>query len=508
MRVHIVTPYTSAAMMRMYHPLLDELPKLHEVTTAETPDDTADVNIHFPFHTLVGYEGEHSKHIAVYTHCNPGMVAELQDACSKADIVTAMSFTGRQELLNFGVPAQKIWVVPCAADGFRYRPRRILIVGYPQPNGRKRESILLDLAWQYDLTPYEFILAGGGWEATAEKLNSLGVKGEVVHTLDDNKMLTLYQTADVMVVTGYMEGGPLPLLEAMACGTRVLSPRFGYAADYLEDDCLYDGPEELFEKLQDLTAESVTHHQIVRMWSWADYVAEYALLLGRLLGQSVDLYPERGMSRYCQLLDIIDRERPHSICEIGTWSGSNAIRMLQQASKYRPMNRLQYQGFDLFDSQTGEQFVRELSKVAYPKEVVWRRMQASGADIELIEGETYDTLNTKIRLMTDLIFVDGGHSEDTIEHDGNAALDILEYNRKATVVFDDYYHEGQPDGMGCNKFIDSLGPQYIVAHLPARTRSDDGRLIGMVQVKRADLHVQMPKTAYAGTYTLVSANGN
>ena len=97
--------------------------------------------------------------------------------------------------------------------------------------------------------------------------------------------------------------------------------------------------------------------------------------------------------------------------------------------------------------------------------------------------------------------MDGGHSEETIKHDGNTALDLITYNKDVVIVFDDYYHEGRPEGMGCNKFIDSLDNFYEVTHLPARTLSDDGRLIGMVQVRRADISLQMQTSTPAGAYT-------
>lgn len=496
MKVHIVNPYGSAAMLRMVGPLVAELPKLYDVSTAEDIDPQADVNIHIPFHTLVPERDYgNGKHIVAYTHCNPGAENELITACSRADLVTAMSFAGRQELLNFGIDPKKIWVVPCAADNFSFRPRRILVVGYPQPNGRKRESILLDLAFQYDLTPFEFILAGGGWDAMATKLHNMGIRGEVVEAIDDNKLTIIYQTADVLLVTGYLEGGPLPLLEAMAVGLKVLSPRFGYASDYLSEAELYSSVEELMGKLNEISAPSVHNHQLARSWSWADYVAEYALLIGRMCWTSVDLYPERGMSRYAQLLDIIEQERPHSVVEIGTWNGSTGIRMLQAMGKYHPSKRLSYQGFDLFEKQTGEQFVREFSKVGHPLEVTQKRLQATGAMIDLIAGDTYDTIGWM--RSADLIFVDGGHSEDTIKRDGRAAITLGK-----TVIFDDYYHENKPDGMGCNKFIDVLDNRYEVTHLPARTRTEAGVEIGMVKVKYADVHIPMQTKTSNTSYSL------
>jgi hypothetical protein len=500
MRIHIVNPYGSKAMVRMIEPLR-ELAKLYELTESETVEPQADLNIHVPWHTLADdMDYGAGKHIAVYTHCNPGAEALLIKACERADIVTAMSFTGRQELLNFGVDPKKIWVVYSAADGFVYRPRTILVVSYPQPNGRKRESLLTDLAWQYDLTPYQFILAGNHWEETAERLKMLGVNVQYTEANNDELVQKLYQMTDVFIATGYMEGGPLPLLEAMASGVRVLSPRFGYAADLLDEDDLYETPAELMEKLDAYNEKSVRYHQLARLWTWTDYAAEYAMLIGRLFNSTADLYPERGMSRYVQLLDIIDRERPQSICEIGTWNGHRAIQMLQTAAKYRPMKRISYQGFDLFEGQTGEQFTHELSKYGCPQKVVEKRLEATGAKIELVAGDTFETID--LMKTYDFYFIDGGHSEDTIDNDGSRVTSYIdEYGGVA--VFDDYYHSGKPDGVGCNKFINELNREvFEVTHLPAHTHASDGREIGMVQVKHADIRLQGQKETYSSAGTL------
>lgn len=479
MKINIVKPYDSTAMMRLSHPLLSLIELGHEVAISKDSDSEADLTIHVPFHTLAGEEELHGKQIAMYTHCNPGVEQYLIHACKRADLVTAMSFTGRQELLNLGVDPKKIWVTPSAADQFTYRRRNILIVGYPQPNGRKRESILLDLAWKYDLTAFQFILVGGGWDEMCKTLQALGMQARTAITIDDAVLQTFYHSVDALLVTGYMEGGSLPILEAMASGLRVLSPKFGYAADYLDEDDLYDTVEELMDKLNSLTGRSVEYHQTARAWSWNDYAAEYAMLIGRMTGTSVDLFPERGMSRYAQLLDVIDEVKPKTICEIGTWNGNRALQMLQAAGRWHPMKRIRYQGFDLFEGQTGEQFVREFSKAGFPESVVRRRIEAIGAQVELVAGDTIDAIHQM--KIADFYFVDGGHSEETIENDGSVVLRKLNYGGVA--VFDDYYHKGKPEGVGCNKFIDALHPTvYQVTHLPARTTTSGGLEIGMVKV--------------------------
>jgi predicted O-methyltransferase YrrM len=482
-RIHIVEPYHSTAMQRMSQPLAD-LAKLYEVTTGEQIDYVADLNIHMPWHTLAGAERGNSKHIAVYTHVNPGALPQLLDACSRADIVTAMSFEGRRELVRFGVDPAKIHVIYCGADPFVYRRRAIALVGYPQPNGRKRESLLLDLAWEHDLSAYEFLLVGAGWEEFGNKLASLGVPVQAFHADNQETLQAIYQRVDALLVTGYVEGGPLPVLEAMASGCKVFSPRFGYAADLLDEGSLYDGPAELMEKMDAYFRPALYSHYLARAWMWRDYAAEYALVIGRLLGESVDLFPEMGLSRYAQLLDVIDEIHPQKIVEIGTWKGNTALRMIQQAAKYRPMADIFYQGFDLFEGQTKEDFRAELSKGGWLQEIVQKRISATGAGVMLVKGYTRDTLPTHLDASADLFFVDGGHSEATIANDGQ-----LVYSMKpgAVAVFDDYYFDGKPEGMGCNEFVEGLNRnEFKVTFLPEYTRADDGRVIGFVRVKRRD----------------------
>jgi predicted O-methyltransferase YrrM len=305
-----------------------------------------------------------------------------------------------------------------------------------------------------------------------------------------------------------VEGGPLPLLEAMAAGVPVLSPRFGYAADLLDYEQIYDDLEGLRARLEEFTAAGIFHHQLVHSWTWRDYAAEYALVIGRLIGESVDLYPERGMSRYAQLLDVIDEVKPDGIVEIGTWNGHSAARMIQAAAKTTPIEDVVYQGFDLFEGMTGEQFRRELSKHGHVERVVEKKLEATGAHIELVAGDTKLTLYHNLLFddqleCPDFYFVDGGHSEATIKSDAKAVFDSMQPG--AVAIFDDYYHEGKPEGVGCNKVIDELDrEQYQVTFLPALTHADDGRVIGMVRVERrkvnhAELHLSMPEASYDGT---------
>lgn len=476
MRIHIVEQYHSRAMRTMLVPLLN-LSNIWTVTEGEKPDPSADVNIHIPWHSMIEYNG--GKNIIMYTHVNPPDIQMLLQACHKADIVTCMSFAGRKELVEIGVDPKKIWVIYAAADNYKFSRRTIGIVGSPQPNGRKRESLLIDLAWKYSLAPFEFFFTGAGWDDTVQKLQSLGVAaacGEV----NEGNLQSVYQQFDALLVTGYIEGGSLPILEAMTVGIPVISPKFGYACDLLDEH--YETCEDLMTILENIAEKSVLNHQIARAWTWENYSAEYAMLIGRLMGVSSEIYSTHGMDRYTQILDVIDEIKPKSITEIGTWNGNRAIQMIQSAAKWRVMGDISYHGYDLFDEQVGEDYRREFSKIACPLSVVEKRIMATGAKIKLHRGNTKKTLKENLT-ETNLYFIDGGHSEDTVENDWREVSKKMLID--SVVIFDDYYHNGIHEGVGCNKIIDKLDKSvFRVTHLPVLTKAGD-LIIGMVKVQYA-----------------------
>jgi len=495
-RIHIVNPYQSPAMTRMALPFSFYFPSLYVVSEGGLPNEDADLNFHIPYHSFARYRGDGLNAIA-YTHCNPPDAGNLLDACNRADLITCMSFAGRRELVDLGADPRKLHVIYSATDQFQFRRRNILVAGFVQPNGRKREGLLLDLAWNYDLSPFHFVIVGGGWEPVVNALRIAGVSVEWVDAVDDEGMKEIYRHTDLLLVTGYVEGGPLPLLEALASGLRVISPPFGYAADILDARYHYSTFAELTQRLDEYIGESVQYHQFLRGWTWRDYAAEHALIFGRLLGESTELVAGSGMDRYAQILDVIDECRPASIIEIGTWNGKRAVQMIQQAAHYRPIGDIYYMGFDLFGKQTGGDVRREFSKFAWPRGVVKRRIEATGAMVDLIEGNTYETLETML-IDADLFFIDGGHSIDTITNDWFYVSRRM--HESSIAIFDDYYHPAR-EGIGCNVIIDNLDrDKWDVEQLPARTRIEGGE-IAMVKVSRvnADLRLSVSTETHAGS---------
>lgn len=172
----------------------------------------------------------------------------LTRSMERADRIVTDSEFSRQEIIRYYPRyAEKIRVVPCGVDCERFRPERdpaatervkqtygikgdyFLYLGTLEP--RKNLERLIDAyaAFAGDVNvPPRLVLAGGkGWlyEGIFQKVQSLGLSDRVVFTqyVASEDMCALMSGALAFTFPSLYEGFGMPPLEAMACGTPVLS---------------------------------------------------------------------------------------------------------------------------------------------------------------------------------------------------------------------------------------------------------------------------------------------
>jgi hypothetical protein len=162
--------------------------------------------------------------------------------------------------------------------------------------------------------------------------------------------------------------------------------------------------------------------------------------------------------RYVNLFRSIYQRRCRSLVEIGTWNGMHAEQMIRVAAARWGVGAVRYTGFDLFEDLTEEQFRQEYSKRPPSYQEVLARLEKTGARITLHRGNTRQTLPRASEALrrADLVFIDGGHSIETITADWDAVQRAM--SPGTTVLFDDYYPDPSPelDGLGCQTIVDSL----------------------------------------------------
>jgi predicted O-methyltransferase YrrM len=176
------------------------------------------------------------------------------------------------------------------------------------------------------------------------------------------------------------------------------------------------------------------------------------------------------LNRYQQLLPLITQHKPHRLIEVGTWNGARAIELIREALMYR--DRITYTGFDLFEEATPETDAAESNvKRHFSVEEVGDKLRqfCDGKPVSyaLVKGNTRETLPKQTRY-ADFVWLDGGHSIETI------ASDYQALKHCQVIAFDDYYtpdEEGRgidTERFGCNQLMAGLKHELLPVKDPVR----------------------------------------
>jgi len=171
---------------------------------------TAQVNYYAPY---LLYRGDpETKTAAWFTHReeNPkaqGKAAQWERAAKEVSLRVAMSVRYEKELAAYG-PACTI-SLPVDRKKFVPRPLVVGVAGQVYSLSRKGEEMVARLI---NVPGYKVVGAGKGWPCPTT-------------FYPWGRMQEFYQQLDVFLVTGLVEGGPVTILEALACGVPVIAPK-------------------------------------------------------------------------------------------------------------------------------------------------------------------------------------------------------------------------------------------------------------------------------------------
>lgn len=176
------------------------------------------------------------------------------------------------------------------------------------------------------------------------------------------------------------------------------------------------------------------------------------------------------VKRYRQFADIIETMQPQTIIEIGVAQGHNAVSLCIAALRHH--ETVHYIGYDLFErSFKTDKDEKNNKSVATEEEIAEKLRAIPGLTFELVKGDTRKTLHGTEQ-SADLVFIDGGHSVETIRGDYEAV------KNSSVIVFDDYYTSGvDTEKFGCNKIVENLPHELL-----SREDRNNGAAIRMAVV--------------------------
>jgi glycosyltransferase involved in cell wall biosynthesis len=231
-----------------------------------------------------------------------------------ADRIIAVSAATASDLEeHVGVPQRKVHVVhegrdPLFGSGPEpaekpsdFPERYLLFVSTIEPRknvtGVLRAFRLL-VEWGYD---GRLILVGRwGWrtDAIRSELASTPVRDRIIHLdyVDRDRLVELYRHADALLYPSWLEGFGLPILEAMACGTPVVTSGRSSMPEVAGPAAVYVDPESphgIASSVASLLADETNRRRLTRMgqervgrFSWDRAAAATAQILRQAAGLS------------------------------------------------------------------------------------------------------------------------------------------------------------------------------------------------------------------------------
>ena len=228
------------------------------------------------------------------------MIKALPEASARADMVHTACLLSKEKLIEWGVPEDKIAIVPIGVDLDIFKPvseekkyeiRRELglpqdkvIIGSFQKDGVgwgeglepkwiKGPDIFIRVVDELKKSYNIFVLLTGPSRGYVKKeLDRIGVPYKHSFVKNYLEIPKYYNALDLYIVTSREEGGPKAVLESMATGVPVVSTRVGMAPDVIKD-----GHNALLAEVEDVETLVAKSREMIEDSGSADRMVSNAL---------------------------------------------------------------------------------------------------------------------------------------------------------------------------------------------------------------------------------------
>jgi glycosyltransferase involved in cell wall biosynthesis len=219
------------------------------------------------------------KNIVMFTHPNwtfSFSKTHVIWCLNKADKVICLNSTVQQQLIEAGLKPEKTVLIHIASDPNFFYPheRKTGTVGFCSAFGdRKNPEMVFNLVKH--MPERQFYMIGRYWDQY-EKYDELMTMPNFTY-FDNEEYATypdLYNKIDVFVSPSTLEGGPVPVLEAMLSNCFPVASRTGYCPDVIqhgENGFLFEVDadyKEVMELIQQTDSKTVDVRNTAMKYSW------------------------------------------------------------------------------------------------------------------------------------------------------------------------------------------------------------------------------------------------
>lgn len=274
MKINLVNyemPFVNGILSKFAWRMNEELDKLGiKSVIQDHPDPSYDINHHIIY---VSYRHVNSINTLMVTHLNtPQKFLLLQNAMNDADKGICMSQQMVDELVEKGIPAEKLTYAVPAHDG-NILPIPIAILTNVYPDKVKREYMLNELAKHINPKRFIFRIMGKDWDVAALRVAGLTV--EYYPEFDQSVQNTILTNSKYYLYFG-LDQGSMALLDAMNARVKTIAPLDGFHH--------HTGVDYPFTTQEELNAIfTVLQKPPLENFTWERYTKEHVKIWEELL---------------------------------------------------------------------------------------------------------------------------------------------------------------------------------------------------------------------------------
>ena len=197
--------------------------------------------------------------LVFYSHTNFSIDKFTLKQLKGASKIIAMNQAENSKLVRLGINAKNIVIKPVGIDFEIFKPldkhELNTVVMVSQLHSRKRPELILKVV--KFLPNYKFILIGKNWDESEYLYNLQRLTNFEYVKFDFKTYVSELNRGTVFLSLSSLEGGPIPILESMACSLVPVATVTGWAPDLIQDgengvlipvDCELDAIKIALEK--------------------------------------------------------------------------------------------------------------------------------------------------------------------------------------------------------------------------------------------------------------------
>ena len=241
-----------------------------DVSITDQPSDTADLVFFMP---ESAYQPQHhSITLTYFAHreAHSGAADLFDRVAQRTDHCVTSSSKYREVLKELG--ARSVYQIPLGVDTELFTPSlRLGVVGRTYQTGRKGEALLAAIT---DLPMLELTFTGAGWPNPSE-------------FMPKEALAEFYRGLDYLLIPSEIEGGPVPLLEALASGCPVIAPSdIGMVSDFPHIPFARGDGGDLRRVVQGLLAEKQALRDSVDGCDWETFAQRHLEMFSEIISKA------------------------------------------------------------------------------------------------------------------------------------------------------------------------------------------------------------------------------